>query len=54
MRQFFMVTLVAVATGLMPAMVRADNPNQEAAQRISDHLTKSGQLVSATRSPSAT
>lgn len=45
MRQFFMVMLVAVATGLMPAMVRADNPNQEAAQRIRDHLNKSGQLV---------
>ena len=45
MRQFFMVMLVALATGLMPAMVRAENPNQEAAQRISDHLTKSGQLA---------
>ena len=45
MRQFFMVTLVAVAAGLLPAMVRADSPNQEAAQKISDHLTKSGQLV---------
>jgi hypothetical protein len=45
MRQFFMVTLVAVAAGLMPALVRADSPNQEAAQKISDHLTKSGQLV---------
>jgi hypothetical protein len=45
MRQFFMVMLVALATGLLPAMVRAENsPNQEAAQRISDHLTKSGQL----------
>ena len=53
MRQFFMVMLVAVAAGLMPAMVRADSPNQEAAQQISDHLTKSGQLCSATRSPSA-
>ena len=45
MRQFFMVTLVAVATGLVPAMVRADNPNQEAAQRIRDHLRDSGQLA---------
>ena len=45
MRQFFMVMLVAVATGLMPAMVRADNPNQESAQRISVRLTKSGLLA---------
>jgi hypothetical protein len=40
-----MITLVALATGLMPAVVRADNPNQEAAQRIKDHLNQSGQLV---------
>ena len=45
MRQFFMVMLVAVAAGLMPAMVRADNPNQEAAKQIRDHLHDSGQLV---------
>ena len=45
MRQFFMITLVALATGLMPAMVRADNPNQEAAKQIRDHLHDSGQLV---------
>ena len=44
MRHFFMLTLVAVAIGLLPATVRADNPNQEAAQRISDHLSKNGQL----------
>ncbi len=45
MRQFLMVTLVAVAAGLMPAMVRADGPNQEAAKRIRDQLHDSGQLV---------
>ncbi len=45
MRKFFMITLVALATGLMPAMVRADNPNQDAAQRISDHILASRQLV---------
>ena len=49
MRQFFMVTLVAAAASLMPAMVRADNPNQEAAQRIKDHLTENGQLVKGER-----
>jgi hypothetical protein len=45
MRQFFMVTLVALATGLLPAMVRADNANQDAAQRISNRLTESGHLI---------
>src|SRR5271165_2890119 len=45
MRQFFMVLLVAVATAVMPAMVRAESPNQEAAQRIKEQLDKSGQLV---------
>ena len=45
MRQFFMLTLVAVAASLMPAMVRADNPNQEAAQRIKNRLDESGQLA---------
>ena len=45
MRQFFMLTLVAVATSLMPAMVRADSSNQESAQRISDHITSSGLLA---------
>ncbi len=45
MRQFFMVMLVAVATGLVPAMVRADSPNQEAAKQIRDHLRDSGQLA---------
>ena len=45
MRQFFMITLVALATGLMPAMVRAESPNQEAAKQIRDHLRDSGQLV---------
>jgi hypothetical protein len=45
MRQFFMAMLVASAAGLMPAMVRAESPNQEAAQRIRDHLRDSGQLV---------
>ena len=42
MRRFFMLMLVAVATGLIPAMVRADNPNQEAANQIRDRLN--GQL----------
>ncbi len=45
MRQFLMVMLVAVATGLMPAMVRADSPNQDAAKQIRDHLRDSGQLT---------
>ena len=45
MRQFFMLMLVAMATALMPAMVRADSPNQEAAKKIRDHLRDSGQLV---------
>jgi hypothetical protein len=45
MRQFYMVLLVAVAAGFMPAVVWADNPNQEAAQKIRDHITDSGQLV---------
>ena len=45
MRQFFMVMLVAIATGLLPATVRAENPNQAAAQKISDHISASGQLA---------
>jgi hypothetical protein len=45
MRLFRMVMVVAVATALMPAMVWADNPNQESAQKIRDHITGSGQLV---------
>jgi len=45
MRHFFMFTMVALATSLMPAMVRADNPNQEAAQRIKIRLDESGQLA---------
>ena len=45
MRQFFTILLVAVATGVMPAMVRANNPNQEAAQRIKEQLDKSSQLA---------
>ena len=45
MRQFFMVMLVAVATGLMPAMARAVGPNQEAAKQIRDHLRDSGQMA---------
>ncbi|MEI8374344.1 MAG: BON domain-containing protein [Planctomycetota bacterium] len=45
MRHFFMITLVTLATGLMPAMVRAENPNQEAAKQIRDHLRDSSQLV---------
>ncbi len=45
MRRFFMVLLVAVATGVLPAMVRANNPNQEAAQHIKEQLDKSGQLA---------
>jgi hypothetical protein len=45
MRKFFMLTLVAVATSLLPSMVRADNSNQESAQRISDHITASRLLA---------
>jgi hypothetical protein len=45
MRRFFMLVLVAVAAGLTPAMVRADNPNQEAAMRIRDQINKSGLLT---------
>ena len=45
MRQFFMVLLVCSRVGLLPAMVRADNPNQQAAQKISDHISASGQMV---------
>ncbi len=45
MRQFSMVLLVAAATGIMPAMVRADSTNQEAAQRIKEQLDKNGQLA---------
>ncbi len=44
MRQFFMLALVAVAASLTPAVVWADNPNQEAAQRIKNHLNENGQL----------
>ena len=49
MRQFFMVLLVAIATGLLPATVRAENPNQQAAQKISDHISASGQLAKGDR-----
>jgi hypothetical protein len=45
MRRFFMTVLVAVAAGLMPALVRAENPNQEAALRIRDQINKSGILT---------
>jgi hypothetical protein len=45
MRRFFMLVLVAVAACIMPAMVRAQNPNQEAASRIRDQINKSGQLI---------
>jgi len=45
MRKYFVFTLVALATSLMPALVRADNPNQEAAQRIKIRLDESGQLA---------
>ena len=52
MRQFFMVMLVAVAAGVMPAMVRADNPNQEAANKIRISCTTAVNWL-LTRSPSA-
>jgi len=45
MRRFFMLVLVALAAGLNPALVRADNPNQEAALRIRDQINKSGLLT---------
>ncbi len=47
MRRLVMVVLVALATGTLPAMVRAEdpNPNQEAAKQICNHLRDSGQLA---------
>ena len=45
MRQFFTMMLVAAAANLMPTVVRADSPNQEAAKKIRDQLHDSGQLV---------
>jgi hypothetical protein len=45
MRRFFMLMLVAGATCLAPGLVRAENPNQEAAVRIKDQINKSGQLA---------
>jgi len=45
MRQFFIAALVALAAGMTPAVVRADNPNQDAAKQICNHLRDSGQLA---------
>ena len=44
MRQYFMALLVAVAASAIPATARADNSNQESAQRIKNHLDECGQL----------
>ena len=44
MRRFVKLALVALAAGTMPAMVRAEGANQEAATQISNQLRDSGQL----------